>query len=51
VHGAMVSPEEIESVAASVRTQGTPRYVDGLGDQIAPPQVAVGSGAGWGQVG
>ena len=33
VHGAMVSPEEIESVAASVRAQGLPRYVVGLGDE------------------
>jgi DNA segregation ATPase FtsK/SpoIIIE, S-DNA-T family len=40
VHGALVSPEEIESVAASVRAQGTPRYVDGLGE---PPAAAVAS--------
>jgi DNA segregation ATPase FtsK/SpoIIIE, S-DNA-T family len=32
VHGAMVSPEEVDSVAASVRAQGAPRYVPGLGD-------------------
>jgi DNA segregation ATPase FtsK/SpoIIIE, S-DNA-T family len=36
VHGALVSPEEIESVAASVRAQGAPRYVEGLGEPAAP---------------
>jgi DNA segregation ATPase FtsK/SpoIIIE, S-DNA-T family len=36
VHGAMITPEEIESVAASVRAQGAPRYVEDLGD-AAPP--------------
>jgi DNA segregation ATPase FtsK/SpoIIIE, S-DNA-T family len=34
VHGAMVSHEEIESVAASVRAQGTPLFVPGLGDPL-----------------
>jgi DNA segregation ATPase FtsK/SpoIIIE, S-DNA-T family len=35
VHGALVSPEEVESVAASARAQGAPRYVEGLGDPFA----------------
>jgi DNA segregation ATPase FtsK/SpoIIIE, S-DNA-T family len=53
VHGALVSAEEIESVAASVRAQGTPRYVEGLGDA----QVVVAGGntaadqVSWGRVG
>jgi DNA segregation ATPase FtsK/SpoIIIE, S-DNA-T family len=46
VHGAMVSPEEVESVAASVRAQGTPVYVPDLGEpsaNLAPTN--------WGKVG
>lgn len=34
VHGAMVSAEEVDSVAASVRAQGTPLYVPGLGEAL-----------------
>jgi DNA segregation ATPase FtsK/SpoIIIE, S-DNA-T family len=40
VHGALVTPEEVESVAASVRAQGAPRYVEGLGDPAAPLAMA-----------
>ena len=32
VHGPFVSDEEVESIAAYLRTQGTPDYVDGITD-------------------
>jgi S-DNA-T family DNA segregation ATPase FtsK/SpoIIIE len=34
IHGPLVSDEEVESIAQSLREHGGPRYVDGIGDMI-----------------
>lgn len=35
VHGPFVSDEEVEAIAAYLRTQGEPRYIDGIGVEKA----------------
>jgi S-DNA-T family DNA segregation ATPase FtsK/SpoIIIE len=44
VHGPFVSDEEVERVAAYLRDQGEPRYVDGITDVAAPEEEIDGGG-------
>jgi DNA segregation ATPase FtsK/SpoIIIE, S-DNA-T family len=44
VHGPFVSDEEVESIAAYLREQGEPRYVDGI-TEATEDQADVGAGA------
>ena len=46
VHGPFVSDEEVESIAAYLREQGEPRYIDGITDVAdGPADIASGPGA------
>ena len=38
VHGPFVADEEVEQIAAYLRTLGEPAYVDGIGEDIAAPE-------------
>jgi S-DNA-T family DNA segregation ATPase FtsK/SpoIIIE len=40
VHGPFVADEEVERIAAYLRDQGEPRYVDGITDVAAPDEEA-----------
>jgi S-DNA-T family DNA segregation ATPase FtsK/SpoIIIE len=38
VHGPLVSDEEVESIAVFLRSQGEPRYIDGIDTSRAGPE-------------
>jgi DNA segregation ATPase FtsK/SpoIIIE, S-DNA-T family len=45
VHGAFVSDEEVEAIAAALRRQGAPNYIDGLADAPVVDDIASGERA------